>query len=109
MFFCPEDAYGMEPSRAEDYDKVRLEAIRRRWDQKADHWDADLAAEGCHLNQDDGYRRFLDAADAVVAAREPLCRDRLLVDLACGTGLVLAHFIDRFQRAVGVDISPRML
>ena len=99
----------MEPSRMEDYDKVRLEAIRQRWDSKADRWDSELAAEGCHLNEDAAYHRFLDAADAVVAARESFCRSRLLVDLACGTGLVLAHFIDRFERTVGVDVSPRML
>ncbi len=99
----------MPPSRAEDYDAVRLEVIRQRWDQKADHWDADLADQCCHLNQDDAYRRFLDAADSVVAARKSFCANRLLVDLACGTGLVLAHFVNRFERALGVDISPRML
>ena len=104
-----EDAYGMAASRTEDYDAVRLQVIRQRWDEKADRWDADLADECCHLNQDDAYRRFLAAADAVVAARRSYCRDRLLVDLACGTGLVLAHFVDRFGRALGVDISPRML
>ena len=60
----------MEPSRAEDYEALQLEVIRQRWDQKADHWDADLADPCCHLHQDDGYRRFLDAADSVVAARE---------------------------------------
>jgi len=106
---CPEDDYGLEPSRTQDYDAVRLQVIRRRWDQKADRWDTDLADPRCHLNQDDAYRRFLDAADAVIATRESYCSGRLLVDLACGTGLVLAHFADRFDRALGVDISPRML
>jgi SAM-dependent methyltransferase len=99
----------MEPSRTEDYDALRLQVIRQRWDQKADRWDADLADQCCHLNEDDAYHRFLDAADAVVTARESFCRHRLLVDLACGTGLVLAHFVDRFERGLGVDISPRML
>jgi SAM-dependent methyltransferase len=105
----PDDAYGMPPSRTEDYDALRLQVIRERWDQKADRWDADLADQQCHLNQDDAYHRFIEAADAVVAARETFCRAGLLVDLACGTGLVLAHFVDRFGRALGVDISPRML
>jgi len=105
----PEDPYGMEPSRPEDYDEVRLQVIRQRWDQKADRWDGDLADPHCHLNQDDAYDRFLSAADAVVAARASFCRNRLLVDLGCGTGLVLAHFVDRFERALGIDISPRML
>lgn len=105
----PQEAYGMAPSRMEDYDAVRLDVIRQRWDQKADHWDADLADPSCHLNDDDAYHRFLAAAEAAVAVRRAFCGGRLLVDLACGTGLVAAHFVDRFQRAVGVDISPRML
>jgi SAM-dependent methyltransferase len=103
------DLYGMDPSRTEDYDAIRLEVIRQRWDQKADRWDADLADQCCHLNQDDAYHRFLDTADALVAARASFCRERLLIDLACGTGLILAHFADRFERALGIDISPRML
>jgi SAM-dependent methyltransferase len=103
------DIYGLAPSRAEDYDALRLRVIRQRWDEKADRWDADLDDQCCHLNQDDAYRRFMDAADAAVTERESFCRDRLLVDLACGTGLVMAHFANRFDRALGVDISPRML
>ena len=103
------DIYGMEPSRPEDYDAVRIESIAARWDRKAERWDADLADEKFHLNEDDAYRRFLDAADAVVAARADFCRSHLFVDLGCGTGLVLAHFIDRFDRGLGIDISPRML
>ena len=104
-----DDLYGMEPSRSEDYDALRLEVICQRWDQKADRWDADLANQDCHLNEDGAYQRFLTAAETVVAARTPFCRDGALIDLACGTGLVLSHFIDRFARGLGIDISPRML
>jgi SAM-dependent methyltransferase len=105
----PSDPYGLGLSRPEDYDALRLEVIRNRWDQKADRWDADLADEHFHLNEDDAYHRFLDAADSVVAERAEFCRRQCLVDLACGTGLVLAHFLDRFAGGVGVDISPKML
>jgi SAM-dependent methyltransferase len=31
------------------------------------------------------------------------------VDLGCGTGLVLAHFIGQFSGGLGLDISPKML
>jgi SAM-dependent methyltransferase len=103
------EAYGMEPSRPEDYQQVRLDVIRDRWDQRAERWDADLADEHFHLNEDGAYQRFLDAAEAVVTAREEFCRSQLLIDLGCGTGLVLARFIDRFAAGLGVDISPRML
>ncbi len=103
------DPYGLGRSLPEDYDALRLEVIRNRWDQKAERWDADLADEHFHLNEDDAYHRFLDAADAAVAERAEFCRKQCLVDLACGTGLVLAHFLDRFASGVGVDISPKML
>ena len=69
MSHPPSDPYGLGLSRPEDYDALRLEVIRKRWDQKADRWDADLADEHFHLNEDDAYHRFLDAADAAVAQR----------------------------------------
>jgi SAM-dependent methyltransferase len=103
------DMYDMAPSRPKDYDSLRLLVIRDRWDRKADRWDADLADEHFHLNEDGAYRRFLEAADAVVAQRAEFCRQHVLVDLGCGTGLVLAHFLDCFAAGVGLDISPRML
>jgi len=103
------DVYGMEPSRPKDYDARRLQVIRDRWDRKAERWDADLADEHFHLNADGAYRKFLEAADAIVAGRAEFCRRQTLVDLGCGTGLVLAHFLDRFAAGVGIDISPRML
>jgi SAM-dependent methyltransferase len=103
------DFYGMEPSRPEDYDLMHCDVIRQRWDQKAERWDTDLADDRCHLHDDDAYRRFLETASAIVTDRAEWCRGRLLVDLACGTGLVLAHFIDRFAQALGLDISQRML
>jgi len=103
------DIYGMEPSRPADYEDMRCDVIRRRWDQKAERWDGDLASDQCHLHEDDAYRRFLETASAIVAERAAWCRRRLLVDLACGTGLVLAHFIDRFAGGLGIDISQRML
>jgi SAM-dependent methyltransferase len=104
-----DDVYGMIPSRPGDYDPFHPDGIRDRWDRKAERWDSDLADEHFHLNEDRAFERFLEAADAVVAGRAAFCRGQLLVDLGCGTGLVLAHFLDRFARGVGIDISPRML
>jgi SAM-dependent methyltransferase len=101
--------YGMAPSRPGDYDPLRPQQIRERWDRKAQRWDGDLADEHCHLNDDRAFDRFLEAADAVVAGRAEFCRGQLLLDLGCGTGLVLAHFLDRFAHGLGIDISPQML
>jgi SAM-dependent methyltransferase len=103
------DVYGMAPSQAEDYSALRLDVIRQRWDEKAQRWDRDLADEDFHLNEDGAYVRFLAAAAAALDERADFCRRHALVDLACGTGLVLAHFIGRFAGGVGIDLSPRML
>jgi SAM-dependent methyltransferase len=103
------DLYGMAPSQPEDYDALHLDLIRQRWDQKAWRWDRDLADEQFHLNEDGAYARFLAAVSTVVDQRAEFCRQHVLVDLGCGTGLVLAHFIGRFAAGVGIDISPRML
>jgi len=103
------DPYGLPPSRPEDYQSMSLDTVRRRWDQKADRWDADLADEHCHLNEDGGHERFIETAAAIVTTRVEFCRRHALVDLGCGTGLVLARFIGEFAEGIGVDISRRML
>jgi SAM-dependent methyltransferase len=103
------NVYGMSPSRPADYDALRLRVIRDRWDRKAERWDADLDDIHFHLNEDGAYRKFLEIAGAIIADRTDFCLRHMLVDLGCGTGLVLAHFLDRFAGGVGIDISPRML
>lgn len=104
-----DELYGLPASRPEDYDPLCLDAVRRRWDQKADRWDADLADEHFHLNEDGAYERFMEVAEAEITRRSEFCRRHTLVDLGCGTGLVLDRFSGRFSAATGVDISPRML
>jgi SAM-dependent methyltransferase len=104
-----EDVYGLGPSDPESYQRLHLDQIRERWDRKASRWDADLEDPAFHLNEDDAYGRFLRAAAAVVQARRQFCASHGLLDLGCGTGLVLAHLLDRFAWGVGIDISERML
>lgn len=103
------DVYGLKPIRAADYGDMHFALIRRRWDAKAERWDRDLADPAFHLNEDDAYGRFLREASAAVAERAGWCRRRLVVDLACGTGLVLAHVIDAFAQGLGIDLSERMI
>jgi SAM-dependent methyltransferase len=101
--------YGIPPSRPEDYQAMRLDLVRNRWDQKAARWDADLADADCHLHEDGAYQRFVEVAEDIVGQRGGFCRQQLLVDLGCGTGLVLAHFLNRFAAGLGIDLSPRMI
>ncbi|MGM0577187.1 MAG: class I SAM-dependent methyltransferase [Myxococcota bacterium] len=54
-----------------------------------------------------GYHRFLDAAE--VSLVEPWAREREVLEVGCGTGLILKRLERVARRAVGVDLSPRML
>jgi SAM-dependent methyltransferase len=103
------DLYGLDPSLQTDYESLRLDLVRSRWDAKAGRWDRDLADPSCHLHEDDAYRRFLQIVSPIVVKRAAFCRRRLLVDLGCGTGLVLAHCIESFAQGLGIDLSPRMV
>lgn len=55
------------------------------------------------------YRRLCDFYEAEFAGRGTDRRGATLLDLACGTGRVLAEFCRRGYDVTGVDISPGML
>lgn len=78
-----------------------LEAIRRRFDERAKHYD-----------ESDMHRGLADA----VARFASLVGVEAVLDVATGTGLVLRALRDRFAqqgapgpRLIGVDLSPGML
>jgi len=54
-----------------------------------------------------GYHRYLDEAE--VAAVADLVRGREVLEVGCGTGLILQRLAAIASRAVGVDLSPGML
>jgi len=97
------------PTRRELYEGRQLEAVAARWDAKAPAWDHDLQDPTCHLNEDDAYPRFLREVRRVVESRRDFCSSHGLVDVGCGTGLVLAGLVSDFAWGVGVDISAGML
>ena len=91
------------------YARRQLAAIAERWNQRAQHWDQDLQDPACHLNEDEAYQRFLDAARQLIAARRDFCARYGVIDAGCGTGLVLSQVITGFAWGVGVDISDQMI
>ena len=55
----------------------------------------------------DGYHALID--DLEVGLVEPLAAGRDVLEVGCGTGLILRRVAPKARRAVGVDISPGML
>lgn len=55
----------------------------------------------------DGYHAMLDRLQVGIA--KPLSADRDVLELGCGTGLILKEIAPIARRAVGIDISPGML
>ena len=96
-------------SDPEIYERRRLKAIAARWDARAVRWDADLSDPACHLNEDQAYPRFLSQLTRFLATRSSFCATHGLIDVGCGTGIVLEHTLSRFAWGVGIDISPRMI
>lgn len=54
-----------------------------------------------------GYHAMLDRLQIDLAA--PLCAGREVLEIGCGTGLILKEIAPIARRAVGLDLSPGML
>ena len=91
------------------YEARQLEQIAERWNAKAADWDRNLQDATCHLNEDDSYARFLEALTGEVGRRKDFCREHGVIDVGCGTGLVLASIVSKFAWGLGIDLSPDMV
>jgi len=97
------------PHSGDIYTRRRIKEITARWDARADSWDRRLENPACHLNEDDAYRRFLRVVQRRITQRRAFCGAHGVIDLGCGTGLVLAKVAGCFAWGVGVDVSPQMI
>jgi len=97
------------PASGSIYERHQLDAVAARWDAKARTWDSDLLNRECHLNEDDAYPRFLREASLLIEAHREFCTGQGVLDVGCGTGLVLAELIPAFAWGLGVDISAQMI
>ena len=91
------------------YTRRQLDKIATRWDARAAGWDQALLNPDCHLNEDEGYSRFLREAHRVIDGRRHSCAKGGVIDVGCGTGLVLVDVISHFAWGVGIDISKQMI
>lgn len=67
----------------------------------------DVMAKDYERERHAGYHWHLDEAEVETVA--DLVRGREVLEVGCGTGLILARLAEVASRAVGVDLSPGML
>jgi ubiquinone/menaquinone biosynthesis C-methylase UbiE len=67
----------------------------------------DVMSEGYERERHAGYHKYLDEAE--VAAVADLAKGREVLEVGCGTGLILQRLAGLARRAAGVDLSPGML
>lgn len=67
----------------------------------------DVMSAGYERERHAGYHKYLDEAE--VSAVADLVRDREVLEVGCGTGLILQRLQGLAKRAAGVDLSPGML
>jgi ArsR family transcriptional regulator len=74
------------------------EAAERYFTEHAGHWDA---IRSLHVPE--------QQVEAAILARAGEGRFRAMLDIGTGTGRMLELFASRYERALGVDLSPAML
>jgi ubiquinone/menaquinone biosynthesis C-methylase UbiE len=64
-------------------------------------------SDGYERERGKGYHRMLEDLEMQVV--EPLARGKRVLEVGCGTGLILARLAKHAQLARGIDVSPGML
>ena len=67
----------------------------------------DTFSETYDAPRDHGYHRYLDEAEVELV--RPWVTGKEVLEVGCGTGLILERLAGLAERAVGVDLSPGML
>lgn len=93
-------ASSLDSRRDPGADRPEEARARRYYDAFAESYEA-------HRDGRSRYHDLLDALEIELAT--PYVRDREVLEVGCGTGLILRHLADVAARAVGVDLSPGML
>lgn len=99
---------GQPPTDKQKYEAMDLSYIKARWNNRAYNWEQEVNDFSSHLNRGDSYNRFIEILGFVINNMDQSTR-KILIELGCGTGLVLERFSSLFQQCVGIDISENML
>lgn len=87
-------------------DRTRLEALKRQNREAAERFFAEHASRWDEIRSLHVPEREVENAVLAQAGEGPF---RAMLDIGTGTGRMLELFADRFERAVGIDMSPAML
>jgi ubiquinone/menaquinone biosynthesis C-methylase UbiE/DNA-binding HxlR family transcriptional regulator len=87
-------------------DRERLEALKRRNREAAERYFAEHASQWDAIRSLHVPEREVEEAILERAGEGPL---RAMLDIGTGTGRMLEVFAGRYERAVGIDLSPAML
>lgn len=99
--------YGLNNTQSNFYSKDNELEISKRWDKKAKYWDNQLNCYDTHLNQDKEYDNFIKITQKTVSQYKNM--DSKLLDIGCGTGLVIEALSSYFNQGIGIDISGNMI
>ena len=98
---------GLDPADAKlRRDSERLEAIKRQNREAAERFFSEHASRWDEIRSLHVPEREVEAAILARAGEGPF---RAMLDIGTGTGRMLELFADRYERAIGVDLSPAML
>jgi ArsR family transcriptional regulator len=94
----------LDPKLARDDD--RLAVLKRQNREAAERYFAEHASRWDEIRSLHVPEREVEAAMLAHTGRGPF---RAMLDIGTGTGRMLELFADRYERAVGLDLSPAML
>lgn len=98
---------GLDPNDGQlGRDRDRLERLRQGNREAAERYFAEHASRWDEIRSLHVPERQLEAAILARAGEGPF---RAMLDIGTGTGRMLELFADRYERALGVDLSPAML
>ncbi|WP_343039101.1 metalloregulator ArsR/SmtB family transcription factor [Propylenella binzhouense] len=87
-------------------DRERLQAIRRQAQEHAERYFGQHAGEWDRIRSLHVPEREVESAILAAAGPGPF---RSMLDIGTGTGRMLELFAERYERGLGIDLSPAML
>ena len=79
---------------------------KERWNARASKWDTDIKSVDHYANFEDGYQKFLNLEQEILANMKSV---EVAIDLGCGTGQTTSLLIGKAKKIYILDIAEEML